>query len=103
VLRDFVAFLNRHLVLRLRSAARHASAALGIGSRLARRCRASAAALGRDFESKTPFRIQIRHLLSALAPLNGHFSLAFVLEGLDAEIECPNCGTFVDPMASKLS
>ena len=34
----------------------------------------------------------LRYLLFSLAAVQGHHSLALVIESLDAEIECPSCG-----------
>lgn len=38
----------------------------------------------------------IRYLFLSLAAFMGHTSLALSLEALDAEVECPNCGTFFE-------
>jgi len=54
-------------------------------------------------QEKIPSQEQFRALTSSLAAYNGHFSLAFVLESLDVEVECPQCGNFIDPMASSLN
>jgi hypothetical protein len=35
----------------------------------------------------------LRYLLFSLAAVQGHHSLALAIESLDAEIECPSCGT----------
>lgn len=44
----------------------------------------------------------LRYLFLSLAAFHGHHSLALALEALDAESECPNCGTIFgrpSPMA----
>jgi len=44
----------------------------------------------------------LRYLFLSLAAFHGHHSLALALEALDAESECPNCGTIFErpsPMA----
>lgn len=61
------------------------------------------ALLGQVLGERQPAEARFRNLLAALAALNEHFSLAFVLEALDTEIECPNCGVFIDPMSSSLN
>jgi hypothetical protein len=38
----------------------------------------------------------LRYLFLSLAAFHGHYSLALALEALDAEIECPNCGTIFE-------
>jgi len=38
----------------------------------------------------------LRYLAMSLAAFNGHYSLALATEALDAEIQCPNCGTMFD-------
>ena len=45
----------------------------------------------------------LRYLLFSIAALHGYRALAYVIEGLDAEIACPNCGLLIDPMTSGLS
>jgi len=45
----------------------------------------------------------LRYLLSSITALHGYHSLAYVIEGLDTEIECPNCGALIDPISSSLS
>ena len=45
----------------------------------------------------------LRYLLSSISALHGYPSLAYVIEGLDTEIECPNCGALIDPISSSLS
>lgn len=45
----------------------------------------------------------LRYLLFSITALHGYRSLAYVIEGLDTEIECPNCGALIDPMSSSLS
>lgn len=42
----------------------------------------------------------LRHLFSSLAAFNGHYAFAALLEALDIEIECPNCGAFIEPSKS---
>ncbi|MFN2241856.1 MAG: hypothetical protein ACK2U2_06180 [Anaerolineae bacterium] len=39
----------------------------------------------------------LRYLFVSLAAFHGHRSLALSLEALDAEVECPNCGTVFEP------
>ena len=57
------------------------------------------AVLGKD----QPSQSTLRYLFSSLAALNDHYDLAIVLEALDVEIECPNCGTFIEPSKSILN
>ena len=45
----------------------------------------------------------LRYLFSSLAAFNGHYALAVTLEALDVEIECPNCGGFIEPSKSILN
>ena len=52
---------------------------------------------------RAPRQLLFRNLLSALAGLNGRYGLSSVLEALDCEVECPDCGSSVDPMASNLN
>ena len=54
-------------------------------------------------KEEIPSQDEMRALLSVLAAFNGHFSLAFALEALDVEIECPQCGTFFDVINSNLN
>jgi hypothetical protein len=42
----------------------------------------------------------LRYLFLSLAAFHGHRSLALSLEALDAEVECPNCGTVFEPSKS---
>ena len=44
----------------------------------------------------------LRYLMFALSALHGYPALAYVIEGLDTEIECPNCGKFIDLLSSNL-
>ena len=39
----------------------------------------------------------LRYLFVSLAAFHGHTPLALSLEALDAEVECPNCGTVFEP------
>jgi hypothetical protein len=39
--------------------------------------------------------VELRYLLSSLAAMNGCPALANAIDGLDCDIECPNCGTIV--------
>lgn len=39
---------------------------------------------------------EMRYLLASLAALHGHSQLSQVIEALDVEIVCPQCGTFID-------
>jgi hypothetical protein len=39
----------------------------------------------------------LRYLFVSLAAFHGHTSLALSLEALDAQVECPNCGTLFEP------
>jgi hypothetical protein len=39
----------------------------------------------------------LHYLLLSLVAFHGHTSLARSLEALDAEVECPNCGTVFEP------
>jgi hypothetical protein len=39
----------------------------------------------------------LRYLFVSLAAFHGHTSLALSLEALDAEVECPSCGTVFEP------
>jgi hypothetical protein len=50
------------------------------------------AVLGKD----QPSQSTLRYLFSSLAALNGHYALAVVLEALDVEVECPNCGALIE-------
>jgi hypothetical protein len=45
----------------------------------------------------------LRYLLSSITALHGYHSLAYVIEGLDTEIECPNCGALIDQISSGLT
>ena len=45
---------------------------------------------------------ELRHSLSALAGLGGASKLAKLISNLDCFIECPNCGTEIEPMESSL-
>ena len=38
----------------------------------------------------------LRYLFFSLAAFHGHYSLALALEALDAESQCPNCGTIFE-------
>jgi len=58
-----------------------------------------AQALAKDQLSES----DLRYLMFALAALHGYTSLAYVIEGLDTLIECPNCGQLIDPLASGLT
>jgi hypothetical protein len=49
-----------------------------------------------------PSQSNLRYLFSSLAALNGHYSLAVVLEALDSEIECPHCWDLIDLTRSNL-
>ena len=42
----------------------------------------------------------LRYLFLSLAAFHGHRSLARSLEALDADVECPNCGTVFEPPKS---
>lgn len=43
---------------------------------------------------------ELRYLLSSLAALHGDPKLADFIEGYDDLVECPNCGTLIDPSQS---
>ena len=43
-----------------------------------------------------PSESDLRYLAMSLAAFNGHYSLAFAIEALDTEIQCPNCGAVFD-------
>ena len=46
--------------------------------------------------AQRPSESDLRYLFLALAAFTGHTLLALSLEALDAEVECPNCGTLFE-------
>lgn len=59
--------------------------------------------LGKSLVEEGISETDLRYLLFSITALHGYPSLAYVIEGLDTEIECPNCGALIDPMSSSLS
>jgi len=47
--------------------------------------------------ARQPSESDLRYLFLSLAAFSGHTLLALSLEALDAEVECPNCGTLFEP------
>jgi hypothetical protein len=41
---------------------------------------------------------EMRYLLASLAALHGHFQLSQIVEALDVEIVCPQCGAVIDAL-----
>ena len=52
--------------------------------------------VGKSLAEDGIYETDLRYLLSSITALHGYHSLAYVIEGLDTEIECPNCGALID-------
>lgn len=59
--------------------------------------------VGKALAEPSLAELDLRYLLFSITALHGYHALAYVIEGLDAEIACPNCGALIDPMTSGLS
>ena len=59
--------------------------------------RAAISLVAEILSAQQPSESDLRYLFLSLAAFSGHTLLALSLEALDAEVECPNCGTVFEP------